>query len=374
MSGKSHSYGGHVTAVLVALDAAQWLPETMAGLAALHRRPDRLIAIDNDSADATGSLLQSAQAAGVLDAVYSAQQTTGFGTAVESALRQDQHGDLPATSTPAEDRSSWLWLLHDDAVPDPYALDRLLEQVSGSPGIDVTGPKLLMPSDGLDPAKISEVGAAVSGTGRREAPGHGELDLGQHDKPSTPLGVSTCGMLVRRSVWQRLGGLDVGLPVFRDGVDFGWRAHLAGFSVQTSPSSVFVHRQVGRAGLRPRGAGGAHPARLDRYLGLLVVVGRARPRMLPAIWVRLVSSCKLNALGHLAAGSPGRSVDELVALGWFLAHPDRIARMRRRMQAVPEVPGADAVLHQLKPPWWSDLQLAARALSHLPRRRRGRSL
>ena len=43
----------HVTAVLVAFDAARWLGPTLDGLEALSRRPDRLIAVDNGSDDTT---------------------------------------------------------------------------------------------------------------------------------------------------------------------------------------------------------------------------------------------------------------------------------------------------------------------------------
>ncbi|MEP6871261.1 MAG: phosphotransferase, partial [Anaerolineaceae bacterium] len=38
----------------------------------------------------------------------------------------------------------------------------------------------------------------------------GEIDQGQRDVPRSRLGVSTCGMLVRRSVWSALHGLDPG--------------------------------------------------------------------------------------------------------------------------------------------------------------------
>ena len=50
----------HVTAVLVTLDAARWLPATLQALAKLDTRPTRLIAIDNASADATPMLLDEA--------------------------------------------------------------------------------------------------------------------------------------------------------------------------------------------------------------------------------------------------------------------------------------------------------------------------
>src|SRR6187455_3359839 len=41
----------HVTAVLVTLDAARWLPSTLEALEHLQDRPHRLIAIDNASSD-----------------------------------------------------------------------------------------------------------------------------------------------------------------------------------------------------------------------------------------------------------------------------------------------------------------------------------
>ena len=42
-------------------------------------------------------------------------------------------------------------------------------------------------------------------------------------------------MLVRTAVWADLDGLDPAIPVFRDGVEFGWRAHLNGYRVVTTP-------------------------------------------------------------------------------------------------------------------------------------------
>ena len=59
--------GSHVTAVLVTLDAARWLPATLEALAKLDTRPTRLIAIDNASKDATRTLLDHAYDEGVLD-------------------------------------------------------------------------------------------------------------------------------------------------------------------------------------------------------------------------------------------------------------------------------------------------------------------
>ena len=93
-----------------------------------------------------------------------------------------------------------------------------------------------------------------------------------------------------------------------------------------------VHRQVGRAGLRPRGAGGRHPDRLDQQLGLLVVAGHAPTWRLPFTWLRLALDCLIRALGYLLGKAPARARDELATLGWLVGHSGRIRGYRRRLR------------------------------------------
>ncbi|HYP45163.1 MAG TPA: glycosyltransferase [Propionibacteriaceae bacterium] len=351
-----------VTAVLVTRDAARWLPETLAGLAALSRRPTRLVALDAASSDETPQLLEDARSAGVLDAVYVDAAACGFGAAVSSALSHDRDWDGEGERDSGD--PDWLWLLHDDAVPAPDALERLLTHVVLDPALDVTGPKLLLPSRPRTAGQISEIGVTISGTGRREVLlDAGEIDQGQRDHPRRTLGVSTCGMLVRRAVWHQLGGLDPDVPVFRDGVDFGWRAHLAGFSVVTTPRAEFVHRHVSRAGLRPSGAGGRRPEVTDRYLGMLVVAGHASRLGLGLVWLRLVWGCLLRAVGYLFGKAPARSVDELLGLARFVGRPGRLFAVRGRVARLSRAPGTRKVVRGLRPRWGAGLRVAAEAIS-----------
>ena len=237
-------------------------------LAKLDTRPTRLIAIDNASADATPDVLDDACRHGVLDAVYQGERIPRIRGreskplwTVDAANLQDDADTIGFRAVSVHD-THWLWLLHDDAVPAPDALYQLLAHVTIDPSIDLTGPKLLLPRHRHGGQPISEVGVSISDTGRRELElDVDEIDQGQRDEPQERLGVSTCGMLVRSAVWERLDGLDPALPVFRDGVEFGWRAHLNGYSVVTTPSAQVTHRQVGRAGLRPHGLTGRGRAR-----------------------------------------------------------------------------------------------------------------
>jgi GT2 family glycosyltransferase len=359
----------HVIAVLVTLDAARWLPATLDALAELDTRPTRLIAIDNASTDATRTLLDRALDEGVLDAVYDGSREFGFGTAVRAALEfdaanlQDDADTIGFRAVSAQD-THWLWLLHDDAAPAPDALYQLLAHVTTDQSIDLTGPKLLLPRRRHGGQPISEVGVSISDTGRRELDlDVDEIDQGQRDEPQERLGVSTCGMLVRTAVWQELDGLDPALPVFRDGVEFGWRAHLNGYRVVTTPAAQLTHRQVGRAGLRPRGITGRRPGKIDRLLGMLVVAGHAPKGVLPLVWLRLVWSCLVRAVGYLIGKVPGRALDEMLALGSFVAHPGQLRDIRSRTAAIDPVPGTSEVVDALRPPWWSGLRVGLDAVT-----------
>ena len=57
-------------------------------------------------------------------------------------------------------------------------------------------------------------------------------------------------MLVRRDVWDRLGGLAPALPLFRDDIDLGWRAQLAGHRVVVVPTARVADAQAGARGMR----------------------------------------------------------------------------------------------------------------------------
>lgn len=352
--------GCAVTAVLVTLDAEAWLPETLAGLSRLSHKPQRLIAVDNGSTDATLELLDRAQRHGLLDAVVSGPDRGGFGAGVAAALAAE-----PPVGMTEDGREPWLWLLHDDAVPAADALQQLLVHVTTDAAVDITGPKLVFPRRRHGAGhQLSEVGVTIARTGRRHLGlDLGEIDQGQRDQPRQHLGVSTCGLLIRRRDWDALDGLDPDVPCFRDGVELGWRATARGLRVVTTPRAEMVHRQVGRAGLRPRGAGGRHPDRLDQQLGLLLVAGHAPIWRLPFTWLRLALDCLIRAVGYLLGKAPARSRDELAALGWLVGHPGRIRAYRQRLRRSSTEPDTAAVIATLRPPWWSGPRLALESVT-----------
>ncbi|SDT08559.1 glycosyltransferase [Microlunatus soli] len=339
-----------VTAVLVTQNAARWLPETLTALAGLSRRPNRVIAIDNESTDRTLDLLDDAIQRREVDAVYLGRHGFGYGDAIRSALAQDAGAEPDRVQQGGAGDNDWLWLLHDDVTPAPDALAQLLGHVVTDPTIDITGPKLLRPRRRRQPHQISEIGVSIANSGRRDLGlDAGEIDQGQRDQPARRLSVSSCGMLLRRTVWDSLGGFDPAVPGFRDGVEFGWRAQLSGHKVVTTPAASMVHRQVGRAGLRPSGVGGRHPDKADREYGMALIAAHASQAALPLVWLGLLLGCLVRAFGYLIGKVPHRSVEELMA-GWsFLTHPRRIHRMRHRLAELSIDERSEATVAKLRP-------------------------
>lgn len=324
-----------VTAVLVAHDGATWLPCVLAALEAQTRAPDIAVAVDSGSEDDSRDLLSAALGP---RHVLGVESTAGFGSAVRRGLAHaDALGSPSAMTTDGDRTAEWVWLLHDDAEPAPDALEHLIAEVVRDPSTAVAGPKLL---GWYDRRLLLEVGVTIARSGRRETLlERREEDQGQHDGTRQVLAVSTAGMLVRRDVWEKLGGLDPDLPLLRDDVDFGWRVTLAGHRVVCVTDAVLHHAEAAarsrrpiavRAGRDTRSIGRLH--RLDRQNALRVLVTNLPLAALPLALLRLTLGTLIRAVGLLLGKLPTYALDELLA--WFavMGRPDRIvvARAARR--------------------------------------------
>ena len=309
-----------VTAVVVAHDGARWLPEVLAALSAQTVAPDLVVAADTGSTDASAD--QLAQHVGPAR-LATLPRNTGFGAAVGAALELAPH------------TSDWVWLLHDDSEPDPNCLAALLAAVSSDPDIGVVGPKLRA----WDEAPLLlEVGVTISRSGRRVTGLDArEYDQGQHDGRHDVLGVSTAGLLVRRELWDRLGGLDPALPLLRDDVDLGWRARLAGARVVCQTDAVVRHAEAVTRGVRPPAAVG-HVRRAGRRHGAYVLLANLPLTRVPLTALSLTVRALLRTVGLFLGKRPRAALDELVAVPGLLGRPDRLVRARlarRRIRTVP---------------------------------------
>nr|BFE33509.1 glycosyltransferase [Actinomadura rugatobispora] len=314
-----------VTAVLVAHDGARWLPETLKALLTQTRPVQRLVTADTGSLDRGTAVLTEVVGAGNM---VTLPRTTGYGEAVAEALRHPA-ASLPVPppdDLPDEGRTEWVWLLHDDSAPAQDALAQLLRVADSDPNAAVLGPKL---RDWNDRRTLRELGVAMDGAGRRETGlDRHEFDQGQHDGVRDVMAVSSAGMLVRRDVWERLGGFDVEFGLFRDDIDFCWRAHAAGHRVVVVSDAVLHHAEASWRGVREIGMTAESRRRRDRRNALYALLANLPlPAMLRAL-LRNIWTTLTRVLFLLAVKRPEAARDELAALGGVLRHPGRLRRAR----------------------------------------------
>ncbi|MFI1419371.1 glycosyltransferase [Streptomyces sp. NPDC020731] len=353
-----------VTAVLVSHDGARWLPDALAGLLGQERPVQFAMGADTGSADDSARLV--AEALGD-DHVLHLARRTGFGQAVEKCNRSAPHltpDDLPYLKRPSGwdpvtrswrddaydlpdlphgEPVQWLWLLHDDCAPEPDALAQMLRVVEneyelGRDDVAVVGPKL---RGWYDRRQLLEVGVSIANSGRRwTGVDRREQDQGQHDHVRTVLSVSTAGMLIRRDVFDRLGGFDRHLPLMRDDVDLCWRAHSAGHRVLIAPDAVLRHAEASSRERRTVdcvGRTSASPHKVDKAGAVYTLLVNTRTAALPWVLLRVVLGTLLRTLAYLVGKAPGQAVDEIRGLMGTLLRPERILAGRRHRGS----PGTD---------------------------------
>ena len=300
-----------VTCVVVAHNGADWLDQTIESLRGLDPRPTHIVGVDADSFDRSGEIMRRS---GLFTTVVQTA-ARGFGAAVREAL--DAHDPAREFGSSATG-GRWLWFLHDDCQVAPEALGALLTQVVREPDTAMVGPKILQHSREAGAPRLASVGQSISHGGWVDRHvDEGEVDQRQH-RAEDVLGLDSCGLLVRREVFEQLGGFAPELAVFTDGLDLGWRATEAGHRVRTCPEAVIVHRGAGHNGLRNSPVVGERPEATRRLMAMRAVAGHRRGIAALLGSVALVLGCVLRALGFLLAKAPGRSGDELRAAAEFL--------------------------------------------------------
>ena len=340
----NESYPQHiVTAVIVAHDGAAWLPQMADAVLGQTRPVQRVVAVDTGSRDRSGAVLASKFGQ---PAVFGMDRSTGYGAAIGRALHHraantqvprpaggtsghaamgGQGGQGSYASGQSGDRIEWLWLLHDDCEPAADALEQLLRGTVETSTAAVLGPKL---RDWTNRDVIQEAGLTLD-TATRRLTGiePREVDQGQHDGDRDALAVSSAGMLVRRDVWEQVGGFDPAMGLFMDDIDFCWRVHAAGYRVRVITDAIVYHVQAATKHRRSISVG-RRARMLDRRNGLLTLFGNLPFRHMVTAAAGNVFVSLLRITFFLLAKRLAAAMDEMTALTSVFLHPFRLIKMR----------------------------------------------
>ncbi len=219
-----------VAVVVVTYNRAALLTRMLAGLAALDRRPDAVIVVDNASTDHTGTVLAGA--------------ATSWGDLPLRVIRPETNlggagGFHAGVSEAFEQGYDRIWLMDDDVVPAPDCLDVLMavdEDCLMAVREDTAGrlvEKAAVTFDLRNPLRLRPKTAMVETTygDRIRMPELVEIQ-----------NVAFEGFLVRRTVVEQIGLPDSSFFIFYDDVDFALRARRAGYRIWAVRDAVLVRQ------------------------------------------------------------------------------------------------------------------------------------
>lgn len=342
-----------VTAVVVTCGDTPYLENTLTALAAQERPVQRVVVVDISAPGrdlGSGRMLPE-----IVDQIFGSQarvvavpQARTFGHAVREGLslnaaatqraerrHEARTGEIPLVR---EGDVAWLWLLHDDSAPRPEALSALLREAELATSIGMLGCKQ---RGWARPDRLLEVGIRATATTRRLVETDiDEIDQGQLDHRDDVFGVGTAGALIRRDIWEQLGGTDPALGPFNDGLELSRRVRTAGWRVVVVPTAIVHHAQAAYYGLRGEETHPPEP-RLSfgprRRAQLHTWISGVPAWQVPLVYLAIAVLTLLRAAWRLVRKDLDLMGAELRAGAAIVARPGRWLATRRRTEMVRKV-------------------------------------
>jgi uncharacterized protein YrzB (UPF0473 family) len=148
-----------------------------------------------------------------------------------------------------EAKGEYIILLNNDTeVIEPCWIEALLKECQKE-NTAVAGSLLLYPDETIQHAGMCILGGNVFHLGMHEsADEHGYL--GMYSRSHEVSSVTAACMMVRKDVWDDLGGLDEAFRIAYNDVDFCLRAREAGYQISYTPYAKLYHHEGKSRGFR----------------------------------------------------------------------------------------------------------------------------
>ena len=296
-----------VSVVIVSYESRELLARCLAALAADAGRIATVetIVVDQASQDGTAASLEAEHTDVHLVAL---PENVGFGAG-------NNRGAAVANGR-------WLLLLNSDAFVRPGAIDELVRFAETHPATGAVGPRLLWPDGRLQRSCRRFPTVFRLATEylylRKLAPRSRALNgfyCGEfaHDAPRQVDWVTGACVLVRRELYERLGGFDETFFLYSEEVDLLYRASRLGAETWYDPAAEVVHVWGGTAerasALTLEEQARSHVRYLDKHVSR-AAAGRARRVLLAGLRLRAPRSAAYREAARWLAARP---VEKLLA-------------------------------------------------------------
>jgi len=216
----------------------------------------------------------------------------------------------------------FLALVNSDAVVAPDALARLTA-VAADPAVGIASGSIRLADD---PETMNSVGNPVHMLGLSWAGGLGE-PASRHADARDVASASGAGLVLRRELWQQLGGFPVEFFAYHEDVDLSWRVWQRGLTVRYVPDAVVEHHYE-----FSRNPQKMYLLERNRLLFVLTCYGGRTLVLLAPLLVAFEL-----AMG-LVAAAQGWGRLKVRGWRWVLGHLGWVSARRRAVQAARRVP------------------------------------
>lgn len=293
-----------VDVVIVAWNAAAYLPACLTSLRSLERPPESVVVVDNASGDGTAALVRER-----FPEVRLLEPGANVGFCRGNNL------GIAATDSP------YVLVLNPDTRLEPRFLEEALPAFD-DPDVGIVAGKLLR----FDGATLDSAGQELARSRQPRDRGYGRPDRGEFDRDEEVFGACGAAALYRRAMLAGIvdpGGqyFDESFFAFYEDLDLAWRARRLGWT------AAYRHRAVG---YHARGATARGPAGVRRWAAIL-----GRP---PEVRFHIVKNRYLTILRNDTAGDYLRNLPFILARDLatagllLLASPGVLARLWRERE------------------------------------------
>lgn len=201
--------------------------ECLASLSALTYPDAQTVIVDNGSADGTAAKVRE-----VFPHVHVLETGCNLGFA-----GGNNFGARYALQTLG---AAYLFLLNNDTTVEPGLLEPLVSYAEANPKAGIVAPLMCYYDT---PETVWSAGGAVDFRAQSVLVGEGEpAALFAHHAPREQDFVVGCGMLLRRDVWETVGGFDERFFLYYEESDLCYRARAAGIASVTVPGVRLLHK------------------------------------------------------------------------------------------------------------------------------------
>jgi GT2 family glycosyltransferase len=142
-----------------------------------------------------------------------------------------------------DDGADWVFILNEDTTLSEECISHLVQAGESDPKIGIVGPLVY---HYYEPGIIQSAGVVTNRWWRSTHIGSNEEDNHQYDLPRTVDWLTGCSILVRRQVFEQIGGFDETFFYYNEETDLCYRARQAGWKVLYVPQGKVWHKGVQR--------------------------------------------------------------------------------------------------------------------------------